>query len=199
MLILLISCLSAKVTGIEQELRKLQQENTVLEAKVERLEKKVQEMEEPVQAMSTFMSIINKDLQKTEQDSSEETSKERALKIAERSDKARKEHLVVSQKLLLECDKETSKKIRPIRYFDANDVFEGYRVTAIRRSSRAYAMGLKNGDILIAINGQPSTEMLMELVLAEPLTKKRLSNNQDLQILLKRRNADLLLTITLED
>ena len=50
-------------------------------------------------------------------------------------------------------------QVRVTPHKDANGDIDGYRMTGIRRKSLFYKLGVKNGDIVHSVNGQPLTSL----------------------------------------
>ena len=67
---------------------------------------------------------------------------------------------VVEQEVLdkiLENPEQLYSQVRVVPHKDSNGEIDGYRMSGIRRNSLFYQLGVKNGDIVHAVNGKPLT------------------------------------------
>lgn len=66
--------------------------------------------------------------------------------------------------------------VRPVPHKDASGAIDGFRLSAIRKGSLLEKLGIKNGDIVHGVNGQPLTSVEGALSLTQTLRSERSFN-----------------------
>ncbi|MEC7987984.1 MAG: hypothetical protein VX278_22645 [Myxococcota bacterium] len=199
MLILLLSCMSAKVQRLEKNVQDLQQQNTQLEERVRELEKTTAEYESLMKLLKLgFDRVIREGKQGTEEAREQGKTflkprsqpEEWPEKIADWSKNASRNQVEVSpedQALLRQT--EYTKKIRMFQHQSPEGFVDGFRLSGIRRDSVFYRIQFKNGDIIMAYNGKPLTNLPALMNITQTW------NEKNHVFLVKRRNQFLVLEL----
>ena len=191
MLLLLLSCLASKVTKLENDVVLLQQQNAALEQKVLQLEHQHNQLQ----------SALNAER--------EEKSKDQRIDeyILEAIKQADREEIVVSKQRLIDEGAQSIMTARLVPHRHSQGFSDGFRVFSVKKTSFLRELGLRNRDIIIAINGQASINMLSNLkgldysAMASELLSLLNPDNPDaieLTLLLERRNRYRLLVLMFE-
>ena len=202
MLFFFLACMSPKINKMEQEILEIQAQNAILEARVSELEEDIQEMEEPIKQLESIVGIISKSGFSTRTS----TSHSRASKgevdptllenIKEGMKNAPVTPFTISktQMEMLKQTNELSKMLRIVPHRSSEGYIDGYRLSGIRRGSVPEQLGVKNGDILMAVNGKPMSSM------SEAMERyQETQNASSFTFLIIRRGGYKILSYSLEE
>jgi type II secretory pathway component PulC len=123
------------------------------------------------------------------------TQEELQAQILEILETAPRQEMDVSREAVekLQDIEELTSTIRDVPHLNSQQLIDGYRLSGIRRSSIFDNLGIKNGDILTAVNGIPLTSpaKIMEIY-------ENVKGTTEVTALIQRRNAYLVIEYTLE-
>lgn len=195
MFLFIWSCLASKVTNLENDVALLQEQNASLERKLNRIEQQQATLESK---MST---------KHTQAKGNEDKPKNIDERIMEAMSQAKRKEITVSKQRFVDEGINAVLGVRLLQHQHSQGFVDGIRIFSIKRDSLFWELGLRNGDVLIAVNGQPSSDVLNNLPSQNyDATLSRLVfilnpesyDTNEITILIERRNKHRLLVITLE-
>lgn len=204
-MIFFLACMSGRIEKLENNISDLQVKNQALEARVTQLEKELKEVEQSVAPVKTFSKLFDASLRSSESlsedtlqtQSSETESQRRSDKIISREKNASSKEILLSKELQQRTKSDLKSAILSLRLIpwnNADRLLEGYRVSGVRKVSLPYQLGIKNGDIVIAVNGKPvyPTSEAMDRY-------GELGNGYPIHVLIIRRGQNVILKYSVND
>ena len=175
MILFLVSCMSKKMNQMDAALDRLQMENSILQAQVVDLESRVAEIEKPVKEMKSAYDELPKSRARASGSQSTDTVQKMEPKMPEIIEAEMKSSSItkflISKTQIEQMDhvldlhlQELYQLVRLIPHRSSDEAthefIDGYTMAGIANGSFVHQLGLRNGDILVAINGtfvsQPS-------------------------------------------
>ena len=156
--------MSKKMIQMDKEIEEIQSHNRVLEARVLQLEASVDEMEEPVEEIKITLENFYKSGvypdSPTPDSNPTVTVQKFDPKISAIIEVAMVEapvtKILISKVQIEQLDQlqDIYKVLRVIPNSSSDGSMDGYRLAGIPYDSITHQLGLRNGDILVAVNGQ---------------------------------------------
>ena len=199
MIFIIFACMSSKINKLEQDILEYQTQNSVLEARITKLESDIEEFGEPIEQLKMILDA-NKYLATTVSPPHSvsitgQVDPKWADQVIAWSNNAPVSDITISkaQMDILSQDAESlSRMLRIVPHRSSEGYIDGYRLSGIRRASLPAQLGLKNGDILMAINGK------MVYPMSESMNRYQEIQDNSFTVLIKRRQEYIILSFSQE-
>jgi len=209
MIFLFIACMTT-AKKMEQDIHELQEQNAVLEDQIAKMETDLAQMRQPVEDITRlFQMAFGVDAQQAGDLAAygqstghfvaaptfEEVSIFDELERVERYDMIIEsedfERLSDGEYLMSNVRAVPKRSEDSQRLSRSRTSLDGYRLSGIRRNSILYRLGIKNGDIVMAVNGLPITSPQEALEIQDEV-----KTAAEIAVLISRRNVPRLMVYT---